>query len=132
MTKHDAKLYLDAAKHPETRRALAEAAGIKSHENNHHSPTPRSEPEPFIRDDIPGTPRREAEDAGRVSVSITSYRRRLTDPDNLCGKYFLDLCRYSRLIRDDRQEDIDYKISQVKVRGKENEKTVIEIDIPTT
>lgn len=65
--------------------------------------------------------------AGRVSVCITSYRRRLLDPDNLCAKWFLDACRYSQLIRDDRPEDITYTVTQTKVASTEEERTEIVI-----
>lgn len=65
--------------------------------------------------------------AGRVSVCIKSYRRRLLDPDNLIGKYFLDACRYSRIIRGDRPEDIQFQVSQEKVASKDQERTEITI-----
>ena len=63
---------------------------------------------------------------GKVLVRITSYRRRLLDRDNLCGKYFLDAARYSRIICDDTPEDIEYQISQFKVKKAEDEETQIE------
>lgn len=63
--------------------------------------------------------------SGRVSVRIVSHRRRLLDPDNLCAKWFLDACRYSRLISDDRPEDITYQVSQIKVRTKAEEHTEV-------
>jgi hypothetical protein len=64
--------------------------------------------------------------AGKVLVRITSYRRRLLDRDNLCGKWFLDAARYSRIIRNDTPEDINYEISQCKVKKAEDEETQIE------
>jgi hypothetical protein len=73
------------------------------------------------------------EDAGGVperakaDVRITSFRRRLCDPDNLVGKYFLDCCRYAGLLRDDTAAEIDYRITQVKVKTKEEERTEIQI-----
>jgi Holliday junction resolvase RusA-like endonuclease len=70
-----------------------------------------------------------AADAGRVSVRITSYRRRLTDPDNLIGKYFLDCCRYAGFLRDDSANDIGYEITQSKVKAAEDERTEIEITL---
>ncbi len=66
--------------------------------------------------------------AGRVHVRITSYRRRLLDPDNLTAKWFLDACRYARLIRDDKPEDITYQVGQEKVARKEDERTEIVIE----
>jgi len=62
----------------------------------------------------------------RVHVGIVSYRRRLCDVDNLCGKYFLDCCRYAGLIQDDAPDKITYTIRQEKVT--ENERTEITID----
>jgi hypothetical protein len=66
--------------------------------------------------------------AGRVHVRITSYRRRLLDPDNLTAKWFLDACRYARLIRNDRPEDITYEVGQEKVARKEEERTEVVIE----
>ena len=63
--------------------------------------------------------------SGRVLVRITSYRRRLLDPDNLTPKWFLDSCRYSRIISDDRPEDISLQIGQEKVKTKAEERTEI-------
>lgn len=71
-------------------------------------------------------PEGEARNPGRFLVSITSFRTRLLDPDNLAGKYFLDCCRYAKLIPGDRQEDIEYSIRQIKV-PKGQERTEIEI-----
>ena len=63
--------------------------------------------------------------SGRVLVRITSYRRRLLDPDNLTPKWFLDSCRYSRIISDDRPEDISLQLGQEKVKNKAEERTEI-------
>ncbi len=64
---------------------------------------------------------------GRVSVRITSFRRRAIDPDNLCGKYALDCLRYSGILRDDRAAEIEFSTAQKKVARKEEERTEIEI-----
>jgi hypothetical protein len=53
-----------------------------------------------------------ANDAGRIRVVITSSRRRLIDPDNLCPKYFIDCLRYSGLIPDDSPEHITLEVKQ--------------------
>jgi len=65
----------------------------------------------------------------RRLVRITSYRRRLLDFDNLTGgcKYFLDSCKYSGLIPDDRPQDIAVEVVQVKVKSKADERTEITI-----
>lgn len=75
---------------------------------------------------------RKTGNAGRVPVrvTVTSYRRRLIDPDNLCPKYFVDACRYSRLIRDDSAKEIEFTARQEKVATKAEERTVIEIFAP--
>lgn len=72
-----------------------------------------------------------AGNTGRVLVSITSFRRRLLDPDNLCGKWFLDCLRYCGLISDDRPEDISYFITQEKVKDKAQERTEIVVSTIT-
>lgn len=66
----------------------------------------------------------------RCAVRITSYRRRLLDPDNLAGgcKYFLDCCKYSQLINDDRPQDIILEVRQEKVASKSLERTEIVIE----
>jgi len=86
-----------------------------------------AKPQPIIRHEPLGAAEGEAQNSGRLLVSITSYRTRLLDPDNLCGKYFLDSVRYSQLIKDDKPDCIDFKISQVKVKTKAQEKTEIEV-----
>lgn len=65
---------------------------------------------------------------GRFRVCVTSYRRRLTDQDNLAPKFFVDCLRYAGVIPDDSPQAIDYSITQVKVRKKEEERTEIEVD----
>jgi len=67
-------------------------------------------------------------DTGRFRVRVTSFRRRLTDQDNLAPKFFIDCLRYAGVIPDDSPQAIDYTITQVKVRKKEEERTEIEVD----
>ena len=69
----------------------------------------------------------EASNPIRLHVSIVSYRRKLCDPDNLVGKFFTDCLRYSGIIPNDRDEDIIFQISQVKVKTKSEERTEIEV-----
>ncbi len=66
---------------------------------------------------------------GRCHISIVSYRRRLLDPDNLCPKYAIDALRYAKIIPDDTEKDITYTITQKKVEKKNQEKTLIIIDL---
>ena len=63
-------------------------------------------------------------------VSVTSYRRRLLDIDNLYGgvKWFVDALRYEGVIRDDDPQSITLHVSQVKVKTKQEACTVIEIN----
>src|SRR4051812_9263623 len=73
---------------------------------------PRGSPQgaiaqPTLRDAALETEQRKEGYSGRVLVRITSYRRHLLDPDNLCAKYFLDCCRYAGILRDDSPEEIE-------------------------
>lgn len=61
-------------------------------------------------------------------VSIESRRRRLTDPDNLIGKFLVDSLRYAGLIHGDSANEIEYKIMQTKVKLPCEEATIIEIE----
>lgn len=63
----------------------------------------------------------------RLRVVITSYRARLTDPDNLFPKYLIDGLRYKRLIPDDSPEHIVLELRQEKVATKPEEGTLVEI-----
>jgi Holliday junction resolvase RusA-like endonuclease len=85
--------------------------------------------EQAVCDEPLGAKRRETQDAGRFQVRITSYRRRLLDPDNLVGgcKYFIDCCRRAKIIPDDRQQDIELIVKQEQVKLKGFERTEIEI-----
>lgn len=67
------------------------------------------------------------EGAGRVHVRITSRRKRLSDPDGLCAKYFLDCCRYCGWIADDSAAHITLETTQEKSKVEE---TIIEISYP--
>ena len=95
--------------------------------NENSSATSCTKSKQIVRNEPLEQNQRETFYTGSVSVCITSYRRRLLDPDNLCGKYFLDAARYSMLIADDTPEKVSYTIKQVKVRKKEEEKTEIVI-----
>lgn len=63
----------------------------------------------------------------RYAVVITSVRTRLLDPDNLCGKWFIDGLRHAGLIPDDTAAIVDYTICQKKAASKECQRTEIEI-----
>jgi hypothetical protein len=60
----------------------------------------------------------------KLSVRITSFRKRLIDPDNLCEKFHLDLCRYAGAIPDDAPDCITLETRQEKAKFER-----VEIDI---
>lgn len=64
-------------------------------------------------------------DTGRFFVSVVSFRRRLLDEDNLCEKYVVDCARYSGLLPADAPDCTSIKVSQEKVKSKEEERTEI-------
>jgi len=68
-------------------------------------------------------------DSRRFLVVITSYRRRLLDEDNLCGKYHCDLLRYAGILPSDAPGQTQIQNRQSKVKSKEDEKTVIEVTL---
>jgi hypothetical protein len=87
---------------------------------------PCPKPEQTIRHESVAEEERKATHTSRIQVSIISRRCRLLDPDNLCGKYFLDCLRYAGLIPNDRAQDIEFKIRQIKVQKKYQEYTQID------
>lgn len=89
-----------------------------------------SEPQRPVRDEPLGPNQGEKAHSSRVRLRVCSHRRRLIDPDNLCPKYFIDLCRYQGLISDDTAADIELTVSQTKVAKGEQERTVITIEYP--
>jgi len=64
---------------------------------------------------------------GRVLVRVTSFRTRLLDEDNLCEKYYIDLCRYAGIIRQDHPGAATIEVRQKKIGPKEPEFVRIEI-----
>lgn len=98
---------------------------LRNYEARHKAS--RAFAEQVIRNEPLAAVERKEAHSGRVFVVIKSYRCRLTDPDNLCGKYFLDCCRYAGFLRDDTAAEIDFSITQEKVKRKEDEKTTVEI-----
>ena len=90
-------------------------------------PAQGSKPECAIRDEpVEPSPREDCHTT-RITLCVVSFRKRLTDPDNCTPKYFIDGLRYAGLIPDDRAEDIDLKVSQVKVKTTAQERTEITI-----
>lgn len=112
-----------------TREQLAEklASNPALRRLNHHLTCPPrgAEPQPIVCHEPVAAAQREISHSGRISVRVTSFRRRLCDPDNLCPKYFIDCLRYAGLIPDDRPQDIDLQVSQVKTNQNYTEICVI-------
>lgn len=81
-------------------------------------------PEQVVRDEPLAEEERETKNPARVAVLITSYRKRLLDPDNLCPKHFIDGLRYAGIIPNDRPQDITLQVRQEKSK---DERTEIEI-----
>jgi len=64
-----------------------------------------------------------------VRLRIISYRVRLTDADNCCAKYAIDGIVEAGILRDDSPKYVQsVEHSQVKVKNKSEERTVIEIE----
>jgi len=63
-----------------------------------------------------------------VSVSVCSYRTRATDVDNVSAKAILDGLVNCGLLQDDSAKYVtEVRYSQIKVKNREEEKTVITI-----
>ena len=91
--------------------------------------TSSAKPKRFVLNDSLGSPPGKEADRARFSIRITSYRVRLIDPDNMCGKYFVDCLRYSGIIPDDTAAVVDYSIKQEGVSSKAEERTIIEVAV---
>ena len=78
---------------------------------------------------VPDEPaHREKAHSGRFLVRVTSVRKRLIDPDNLCPKYFVDCCRYAGLILGDAASEVEIVTTQRRVSAEEEEHTEIVIE----
>lgn len=90
--------------------------------------SPRSKPEPVISNALEGKKQRSERHADGFAVVITSYRTRTVDADALVGKYFVDALRYCGLLSGDENEKLDYKVRQIHVSQKSDERTEITIE----
>jgi hypothetical protein len=70
----------------------------------------------------------QGQNTARFLVSVTSFRVRLLDDDNLCEKYHVDCCRFANLLPDDAPGTARITVGQEKVRSKEEERTEILIE----
>jgi hypothetical protein len=57
----------------------------------------------------------------RVLIRVTSFRRRLIDPDNAVEKYFVDFLRHCGALYDDTPDLIEIQFAQVKVETAEED-----------
>jgi hypothetical protein len=73
-------------------------------------------------------PQAEAGHPQRVFVRVTSVRKRLLDPDNLCEKYHVDCCRYAGFLLGDSDKHLTLTTNQRKAAKGEEEHTEIQID----
>jgi hypothetical protein len=73
----------------------------------------------------------EARDTRKRIVRITSFRARLLDDDNVCGKFHTDAIRYCRagILPDDAPGCCEIITSQIKVATKAEERTRIVIEL---
>ena len=88
---------------------------------------PAAKPQPGVVPSLAGSPQDEARGTDRVRVTITTYRRRLLDPDNAVCKWTIDCLRREGYLRDDTANDIALDLRQVKVQTKAEEGTLIEL-----
>ena len=64
----------------------------------------------------------------QVDIRIVSHRTRLADADGISGKAAIDGLVHAGVIRDDSTKEVrEVSYSQIKVKNKEDEKTVIQI-----
>jgi len=64
----------------------------------------------------------------QVDIRIVSHRTRLADADGISGKAAIDGLVYAGVIRDDSPKEVrEVSYSQIKVKNKNEEKTVIQI-----
>ena len=63
----------------------------------------------------------------RFFISVTAYRTRLLDEDNLCEKYHVDLCRYAGALPDDDPSQTKIEVRQIKAGKGEQERVEIEV-----
>lgn len=113
------------------KKRISKPRPISNANNPHpHSPSAGTEPERDPCGRVPAALPSEARHPGKHLVRVTSFRRRLLDPDNLCPKFHIDTLRYAGCIPGDSPAEIEITTGQAKVARKEDERTVIEITIP--
>lgn len=109
-----------------TEKQLAEYEQRRS--KNHGAPSSAKPEQVVCHDALAAAPREEGH-GPRFHIGIVSFRRRLIDPDNLCGKYFVDCLRRHNAIPDDSASVVEYSIRQEKVAKKEDERTELAVTL---
>lgn len=65
-----------------------------------------------------------------VSITVVSYRTRLSDTDGVSAKAAIDGLVHCGILRDDSAKEVaEVRYRQIKVKNREEEKTVIEIEV---
>ncbi len=91
------------------------------------TPDSASNLEPITSDESIRKSRSPAFDT-RVDLRIVSYRTRLADADGISAKAAIDGLVHAGVIGDDSTKEVrEVTYSQIKVKNKEDEKTVIQI-----
>jgi hypothetical protein len=112
----------------------ASEAFIEQNADDYRASRPLPDPKPKRNKAaaLGSTEERETKGMGSTLVSFVGYRTRPLDPDNFAGsvKDLLDGLRHSGLIPGDEPWQIELATSQVKVRSRNEEKTVIRITYP--
>lgn len=66
----------------------------------------------------------------RIKIIYSIFRRRLIDPENCCTKFHTDALRYEKIIKDDREQDVEIEVRQFKINSKAQERIDICIQYP--
>lgn len=100
----------------------------------HPAGIPDTEPKRHQASALGSTAPRGQESTERARVRFVGHRVRPLDPDNFAGsvKALLDGLRYAAIISGDEPWKIILEAEQVRVRTFKAEKTVIELDLPST
>lgn len=119
------KEWLRAYEERQAKAVQAYWRGVQAHEASSLRPT-NPKPEPPVLDGALAEKEVEGRDTRR-RVTVTSYRVRLLDQDNLCIKYHVDGLRYNGIIEDDTTKHIVITERQVQVATRKEERTEIEV-----
>jgi hypothetical protein len=92
--------------------------------SDHHSPVPDAHMEQGSRHESLGEKEAPSVDLP-CCIHVHSYRKRLTDPDGICGKYVIDGLIHAGILPDDSAQEVhEVSFSQEQA---DTECTVIEI-----